>query len=248
MPLASQAPLINPHKDDFAMPTNVNDELGLQRSTLPYHKVKRSVPVGSSNHIAFLTKLESMLQRSRGRLSNGLTIRIQSLRLDFLYVTVCDVILNTKQEFLFRNQLFKNIQFVAVFVTNEDLTLLSLFKQSYGLFLAVCASGPIVAPESTDPTIKPAKVVFKMKCSLFHSIGRPLTEQEQDGGRYFPKSIYFTPCSSETSGPISAAESIVSTSAMIFSTVSSGTAACARRLNLAYLSAGIIGKSRLPLR
>ena len=42
------------------------------------------------------------------------------------------------------------------------------------LCLAACASGPTVAPEPADPALKPAKAVFEAKCSLCHSIGRPL--------------------------------------------------------------------------
>jgi len=42
------------------------------------------------------------------------------------------------------------------------------------LCLAACASGPTVAPEPADPALKPAKAVFETKCSLCHSIGRPL--------------------------------------------------------------------------
>ena len=42
------------------------------------------------------------------------------------------------------------------------------------LLIAACASGPTVAPEPADPALKPAKAVFEAKCSLCHSIGRPL--------------------------------------------------------------------------
>lgn len=43
-----------------------------------------------------------------------------------------------------------------------------------GLFLAACASGPAIAPEPSDPTLKSAKTVFEKKCSLCHGIGRAL--------------------------------------------------------------------------
>jgi len=43
-----------------------------------------------------------------------------------------------------------------------------------GLYLAACASGPAIAPEPSDPTLKPAKTVFEKKCSLCHGISRPL--------------------------------------------------------------------------
>ena len=42
------------------------------------------------------------------------------------------------------------------------------------LCLGACASGPTVGPEPADPALKPAKAVFEAKCSLCHSIGRPL--------------------------------------------------------------------------
>jgi mono/diheme cytochrome c family protein len=42
------------------------------------------------------------------------------------------------------------------------------------LWLASCATGPTVAPEPADPALKPAKAIFEAKCSLCHSIGRPL--------------------------------------------------------------------------
>jgi len=43
-----------------------------------------------------------------------------------------------------------------------------------GLYLAACASGLAIAPEPSDPTLKPAKAVFEKKCSLCHGISRPL--------------------------------------------------------------------------
>jgi len=42
------------------------------------------------------------------------------------------------------------------------------------LFLIACASGPAVAPEPSDPALKPAKAIFEAKCSLCHGIDRPL--------------------------------------------------------------------------
>jgi len=42
------------------------------------------------------------------------------------------------------------------------------------LCLAGCATGATVAPEPADPALKPAKALFEAKCSLCHSIGRPL--------------------------------------------------------------------------
>ena len=42
------------------------------------------------------------------------------------------------------------------------------------LSLAACASGPTVAPEPADPTLKSAKAVFEAKCSICHGINRPL--------------------------------------------------------------------------
>jgi mono/diheme cytochrome c family protein len=42
------------------------------------------------------------------------------------------------------------------------------------LHLVTCASGPTVAPDPTDPALKPAKAVFEAKCSLCHGINRPL--------------------------------------------------------------------------
>jgi len=42
------------------------------------------------------------------------------------------------------------------------------------LWIGACVSGPAVAPEPADPALKPAKAVFEAKCSLCHSISRPL--------------------------------------------------------------------------
>jgi len=44
----------------------------------------------------------------------------------------------------------------------------------FTLWLAACASGPAVAPEPADLTLKPAKAIFEAKCSLCHGIGRSL--------------------------------------------------------------------------
>jgi mono/diheme cytochrome c family protein len=34
--------------------------------------------------------------------------------------------------------------------------------------------GPAIAPEPADPALRPAKAVFEAKCSVCHSISRPL--------------------------------------------------------------------------
>lgn len=49
------------------------------------------------------------------------------------------------------------------------------------LGIAACVSGPTVAPEPADPALKPAKAVFEAKCSLCHSIGRPLGKNKTPG-------------------------------------------------------------------
>jgi mono/diheme cytochrome c family protein len=42
------------------------------------------------------------------------------------------------------------------------------------LWTAACVSGPTVATEPADPALKTAKAVFEAKCSLCHSVSRPL--------------------------------------------------------------------------
>lgn len=50
------------------------------------------------------------------------------------------------------------------------------------LYLVACASGPTVAPEPTDPALKPAMAVFSAKCSQCHGIGRALGKNKTPAG------------------------------------------------------------------
>jgi mono/diheme cytochrome c family protein len=63
-------------------------------------------------------------------------------------------------------------------VMMKKLILLSII----GLYIAGCDSGATVAPEPPDPVLKPAKAIFEAKCSLCHSISRPLGKNKTPMG------------------------------------------------------------------